>query len=76
MKNGDGVKQIVHPIKGVISRKQYDESSDGFIYQVDYTDVNGDASHRWFTESEIEIDPGYVAPLVATPIAEVAEGGV
>lgn len=74
MKIGDGVKQIVHPISGSISRKLYDEASDGFKYQVDYTDVNGEDSHRWFSEAELELDPDYVAPA---PIeTDATEGGV
>ena len=74
MKIGDGVKQVVHPISGSISRKIYDEASDGFKYQVDYTDADGEESHRWFSEAEIELDPKYVAPA---PIEmETTEGGV
>lgn len=55
MKIGDSVKQVVHPISGIISRKVYDEAADGFRYQVDYTDAEGEDSHRWFTESELEL---------------------
>lgn len=56
MKIGDRVKQVVHPISGSISRKIYDEASDGFKYQVDYTDADDEESHRWFTEAELELD--------------------
>ena len=78
MKIGDGVKQVVHAIEGVISRKQYDETSDGFIYQVDYTDANNELSHRWFIESEIELNASAlvaVAPVIetGTEIEKVAE---
>lgn len=79
MKIGDSVKQVVHLIAGVISRKQYDENSDGFIYQVDYTDENGQPSHRWFAENEIVVDASYVAPvpLVEVPVTlTVIDGGV
>ena len=78
MKIGDSVKQVTHPIAGQISRKQYDEATDGFIYQVDYADADGSQSHRWFTEAEIEVTADFVAsPIAETVIPETTtEGGV
>ena len=83
MKISDGVKQVVHPIKGQISSKRFDEISDSFQYQVDYVDADGNASHRWFAETEIELDADFVAAPVAEVDAEPAtletvdnEGGV
>jgi hypothetical protein len=54
MKIGDNVKQVVHPIEGVIASKRFDEVTDTFQYLLEYTDKDGEETSRWFNEDEIE----------------------
>jgi hypothetical protein len=53
-KKDDLVKQVIHPIAGVITSKRFNEDSDSFEYLVSYPDADGNIVERWFTESEIE----------------------
>lgn len=81
MKIGDSVKQVIHPIAGIVTRKQYDETSDGFVYLVEYTGADTEVTHRWFAENEIEEDASVSVAVIAPVVEPIApetttEGGV
>lgn len=54
MPKGTPVQQVIHPITGVTSGTRFNEDTNQFEYLVDYSDADGNAVQRWFTETEIQ----------------------
>lgn len=52
---GAAVRQIVTPITGTVSERRFRDEDDTFEYLVEYTDADGNAQSRWFTEPQIEV---------------------
>ena len=55
MKKGDAVQQIVHPIRGEVVEKRFDEIADAFSLCVEYTDAQGNPVRTWFWEDQLEL---------------------
>ena len=54
MKTGDKAK-IVHPvIEGVIIDTEYDKEKEQLKHLLEYEDVNGEITQRWFADEEIQ----------------------
>ena len=48
------VQQIVTPINGIVTGFNVDNETGQVLVKVDYTDTEGNASSRYFKESELE----------------------
>lgn len=58
MKLGDQAKQVVHPIQGLIVKKQFNEDTDSFQYLLEYENKEGELTQSWFNEGELEATEG------------------
>lgn len=54
IKKGDSVKQVVHPIQGVVVEKAFDDTSDTFRFLVEYEDAAGNTTQTWFDDGQLE----------------------
>ena len=52
---GAAVRQIVPVITGTVVERRFRDDDDTFEYLVEYTDADGNAQSRWFTEPQIEV---------------------
>ena len=58
IKAGAVVRQVVVPIQGVVTKKQFNESHDKMEYVVEWPAGPGESPHsRAFLEGEIELVP-------------------
>lgn len=73
---GTTVTQVVEIITGVVTKTQFNESTEQLEYLVEYTNAAGENHTRWFQESQITVvlpPVAEVAPvIVATPVVDVA----
>lgn len=53
-KEGDTVRQIAPVISGVVQDIQFNKGTSELEYLFEYTDGEGNAQSRWFTESQLE----------------------
>lgn len=53
-KSGDSVRQVVKPVVGSVTRFAFNQETGEITYFVSWTDENGNANERAFSESEIE----------------------
>jgi len=51
---GAQVRQVVPVIEGAVIERRFNDDGDTFEYLVEYTDADGAAQSRWFTDGQIE----------------------
>ena len=51
---GAQVRQVVPVIEGAVIERRFNDAGDTFEYFVEYTDADGAAQSRWFTDGQIE----------------------
>lgn len=51
---GAQVRQVVPVIEGAVIERRFNDAGDKFEYLVEYTDADGAAQSRWFTDGQIE----------------------
>ena len=66
-KNGDTVRQVIAPIVGTVNRFAFDPVTGAISYLVAWTEADGRAHERSFSEDEIEAAPQAAVPNVGTP---------
>ena len=66
-KNGDTVRQVIAPIEGQVMRFAFDPQTGEIAYLVSWTDAEGNAHERSFSEDEIEVAPDARAPGAVAP---------